>query len=75
VRSAPGSAPSSPDAEVAIDFYQRAFGGSVVATMPAPDGKLIRVEMDHNGAKLYFADRGSWPRTPFLKPRRRPRCM
>jgi PhnB protein len=45
-----------PDALAAIDFYTRAFGGSVAAKFEAPDGKYMHVDMDLNGAQIFFMD-------------------
>jgi PhnB protein len=48
---------SVPDADAAIDFYQRAFGAELVSAMPGPDGLKMHVELNLNGTRLYFADR------------------
>ena len=45
-----------PDADAAISFYERAFGAELVSAVPGPDGLKMHVELNINGARLYFAD-------------------
>jgi len=49
--------------QAAIDFYQNAFGFSLKAAMPGPDGAIMHAEMMHNDSTLMLGpenpERGS----------------
>ena len=47
------------DADVALDFYQRAFGFKKKEAVPGPDGKTFHAEMTYNDAVIMFAPEGA----------------
>lgn len=44
------------DGQAALDFYQRAFGASVVLTMPNPDGRLAHAEIKLGDSHVMLSD-------------------
>lgn len=44
------------NAPEAIDFYVRAFGGTVLSKNPGPDGKIVNSILDIDGASLMVMD-------------------
>ena len=44
------------EAKKAIDFYRKAFGAEVLASMPSPDGRVMHAEIKIGDSILFISD-------------------